>query len=79
MKKRVKKAKKKIFHMAFATFIFGFFSLILPYLAYISILIGIYSIAKINNTNNFKGKEYVYSGVIISLFSLLLYGLGVLQ
>lgn len=79
MKKRVKRVKKKVFHMAAATLIFGFFSIMLPYLAYVSILIGIYAIAKINNTEHLKGKEYVYSGIAISLLSILLYGLGVLS
>nr|MBA4405404.1 hypothetical protein [Nanoarchaeum sp.] len=78
MKKRVKKIRKKDFHMAIAAFIFGVLSLLIPYFAYMSILIAIYAIAKIDNHKEFKGKEYAYSGIILSILSIIFYAFKIL-
>ena len=63
--------KQKIFHMAIASLVFSLISIISSYIAYISILIGIYAIFKIKNTPILKGKELAIAGITISIIVLI--------
>ena len=67
----VEQSSQKNFYMAIASLVFSIIGIFLVFLAYISLLIGIYAIFKIKNHPELKGTGFAIAGVIIAVLSII--------
>ena len=65
-------AEQKNFHMAIASLVFSILGIILGFLSYIAILVGIYAIFKIKNHPELKGTGFAIAGVTISILDIII-------
>ncbi|MEM4638089.1 MAG: DUF4190 domain-containing protein [Candidatus Woesearchaeota archaeon] len=65
-------AEQKNFHMAIASLVFSIIGLLIDFLSYIAVLVGIYAIVKIKNHPELKGTGLAIAGVTIAGLDIII-------